>query len=161
MLSIYRGRGSAFDSLADMSRDLDRLAETVWSNGGDSRTWSAMPAEVLETGDSVQFNIEVPGVRPEDLDITLENNVLTISGEKKQEHEEGGSDSDYRLVERRYGRFQRSFAVPPTVRSESCEARYDNGVLTVRLPKAEEAKPRRIRVEAAPSSRQVEQSTRG
>lgn len=105
-----------------------------------------MPAEVVEAEDEVRFDIEAPGLREEDFDITLENNVLTISGEKKVEREEGRKDSDYRLFERRYGRFQRSFTVPPTVRGDECSADYRNGVLSVRLPKSEEAKPRRIQV---------------
>jgi HSP20 family protein len=78
----------------------------------------AMPAEVVETDEEIRFDIEAPGFREEDIDITLENNVLTIAGEKKIEQEEGRKDSDYRLFERRYGRFQRSFTVPPTVRGD-------------------------------------------
>jgi HSP20 family protein len=153
MLPTRRGRGSAFGTLADMSREMDRLMNTVWS---EERTahWG-MPAEVVERDDELRFNIELPGFRLEDIDITLENNVLTIAGEKKFEYEEGQKESDFRLFERRYGRFQRSFTVPPTVRGDQCNARYENGVLTVRLPKAEEARPRRIQIEGGDGGQNV------
>ena len=159
MLPQYRDRGSAFDTLVDVSRHMDRIVNSMWATdagNGDvnARAW-LMPAEVVETADELRFDIEIPGVRLEDIDITLENNVLSITAEKKLERTEGRSENDYRLFERRYGRYQRSFSVPSTVRGEQCDARYDNGVLTLRLPKAEEAKPRRIRVEAGTGSRQI------
>lgn len=145
MIQVTRNRGSALDSLLGMSREMDRLAGTMWPEL-DNGSLFVMPAEVVESDDEIRFEVELPGFRREDLDITLENNVLTISGEKKARREEGRKDSDYRLYERRYGRYQRSFTVPPTVRSDQCEAHYEDGVLSVRLPKAEEAKPRRIQV---------------
>lgn len=155
-MSRSRG-GSALDSLLGMSREMDRLAGAMWpdaENGG----LLAMPAEVVETDDEIRFEVEMPGFRNDDLDITLENNVLTIAGEKKVEREEGRKDSDYRLFERRYGRYQRSFTVPPTVKGDKCEAHYEDGVLSVRLPKSEEAKPRRIQVKATnrESGRRIE-----
>ncbi|MGH7464962.1 MAG: Hsp20/alpha crystallin family protein, partial [Longimicrobiales bacterium] len=144
---MVRNRGSALDSLFGMSREMDRLAGSIWPEL-ESGSIMAMPAEVVETDDEIRFEVEMPGFRNEDLDITLENNVLTIAGEKKMEREEERKESDYRLFERRYGRYQRSFTVPPTVRGDDCEAEYQDGVLTVRLPKTEEAKPRRIQVHA-------------
>jgi HSP20 family protein len=155
MLPINRNRGSALGTLLDVSREMDRLMNRGWAEGQAANGWT-MPAEVVETEDEVRFDIEAPGFRVEDLEITLENNVLTIAGEKKFEQQEGRRDSDYRLFERSYGRFQRSFTVPPTVRGDECQARYENGVLSVRLPKSEDAKPRRIRVESTPASRQLE-----
>ena len=146
MIQITRNRGSALDSLLGMSREMDRLAGSMWPELDNGSTVFAMPAEVVETDDEIRFELEMPGFRQEDLDITLENNVLTIAGEKKAQREEGRKDSDYRLFERRYGRYQRSFTVPPTVRGDQCEADYADGVLSVRLPKAEEAKPRRIQI---------------
>ena len=160
MLPQTRNRGSAFDTLVDVSRQMDQLVNSMWSNApeGNGRTW-AMPTEVVETADELRFDVEIPGVRLEDIDITLENNVLTITAEKKLERGEGRSESDYRLFERRYGRFQRSFTVPPTVRADQCDAHYDSGVLTLRLPKVEEAKPRRIRVEAGSQQRQINEGS--
>jgi HSP20 family protein len=155
MLPMHRNRGSAFGTLIDMSREMDRLLNRAWTDGAEVQNGWTMPAEVVENDEEIRFDVEVPGFRIEDLDVTVENNVLTISGEKKFEQEEGRKESDYRLFERRYGRYQRSFALPPTVRGDRCEARYENGVLTVVLPKAEESKPRRIQIEAA-SARQIE-----
>ncbi|HEX6133178.1 MAG TPA: Hsp20/alpha crystallin family protein [Longimicrobiales bacterium] len=159
MLPITRNRGSALDSLLGMSREMDRLVGTMWPDAENGTTW-VMPAEALETEDELRLDIEMPGFREEDIEVTLENNLLTVSGEKKLEREEGRKDSDYRLFERRYGRFQRSFTVPPTVQSEGTEARYENGVLSIRMPKVEEAKPRRIRVGSSAGARQIEGENR-
>jgi len=151
MLPTQRNRGAAFAPLLDM----ERLMGTLWPEASASHhALGLMPAEVVETDSELRFDIELPGCTADDVDVTLENGVLTITAEKKMQREEGRRDSDYRLFERRYGRFQRSFTVPQTVRGDSCEARFDNGVLTIRLPKAEEARPRRIRIEGA--ARQVE-----
>lgn len=160
MLPTYRNRGSAFDTLVDMSREMDRLMGSAMAEDNGTRIW-AMPAEVVETDEEIRFDLEAPGMGSDDFDITLENNVLTISGEKKMEREEGRKDSDYRLFERRYGRFQRSFTVPPTVRGDECQADYRDGVLSVRLPKTEDARPRRIRVGTGSDSqgaRQIEEA---
>jgi HSP20 family protein len=148
-----RGRGSTLNALMDMSREMDRLMSSPWTEERSAQ-WG-LPAEVVESDDEIRFDIEAPGLRIEDIEITLENNVLTISGEKKFEYEEGRKESDYRLFERRYGRFQRSFTVPPTVSGAQCQARYENGVLTVRLPKAEESKPRRIQIESSNGGQNV------
>ena len=80
------------------------------------------------------------------VEITLENNVLTISGEKRESREEGEEGGKYHLVERGFGSFRRSFTLPRTVRGEGITAGFDNGLLTVRLPKAEEAVSRKIEV---------------
>jgi HSP20 family protein len=130
-----------------MSREMDRLAGTMWPDV-ENGSVLAMPAEVVETDDEIRFDVEMPGFRMDDLEITLENNVLTIAGEKKVEREEGRKDTDYRLFERRYGRYQRSFSLPPTVRGDQCEANYEDGVLSLRLQKSEDAKPRRIQINA-------------
>jgi HSP20 family protein len=161
MLPLYRNRGSAFGTLVDVSREMDRLLNRAWAEDGETTSGWAMPAEVVETSEEIRFDIEAPGFRVEDIDLTIENNVLTVSGEKKFEQDETRKESDYRLFERRYGRFQRSFAVPPTVRGDRCEARYENGILTIRLPKAEEAKPRRIQIEGAPQARQIGERPEG
>jgi HSP20 family protein len=150
-----------FGALVDMSREMDRLVNSMWTEGGSGPTTWGMPAEIVETADELRIDVEVPGFREEDLEITLENNVLTIGGEKRLQQKEETKESDYRLFERRYGRFQRSFTVPATVRGDRCEASYENGVLTLRLPKAEEAKPRRIQIGGRGAGRQLEQSSQG
>ena len=88
------------------------------------------------------------------LPLRVEDNVLRISGEKRAVREEGDGTA-YRLTERRYGRFERSFRVPANVSAEEVTARYENGVLMVRLPRTEESRPRRIRVESGNGARQV------
>jgi HSP20 family protein len=156
MLPMLRSRGPAFGTLLDMSREMDRLMGSMLAEGADGSTLRPLPAEVVETDQEIRFDIEAPGLRLEDMEITLENNVLTVAGEKKFEQGEGRKDSDYRLFERRYGRFQRSFTVPPTVQGDECQARYENGVLTIQLPKTEEARPRRIRIEPGDGGRRIE-----
>jgi HSP20 family protein len=90
---------------------------------------------------------ELPDMSREDIDITVENFVLTVKGEKKLAHEV--KEEQYHHVERRYGTFSRSFSLPQTVDSNRVAAEYKNGVLTVRLPLREEAKPRTIKVDVA------------
>jgi HSP20 family protein len=102
------------------------------------------PVDVFEDKDTVQIMAELPGVRSEDVKISLENNVLTIRGEKRQ-HAEEKTDRVHRY-ERCYGVFERAFTVPSTVDADHIKASYDLGVLTVRLPKQERAKPRQIEV---------------
>jgi HSP20 family protein len=105
--------------------------------------------DVREATDELVLQAELPGLRSEDVSVGVENGVLTISGEKKQQTEEGQEGSDYHLVERRYGRFERSFTLPRSVDAQKVQAEFANGVLTVTLPKAEAAKPRRIEVQVS------------
>ncbi len=107
------------------------------------------PVDVLEDQDGVRIVAELPGVRPEDVKISLQNNVLTVRGEKRQIAEEK-TDHVHRY-ERYYGAFERSFTVPSTVDAEHIKASYELGVLTVRLPKLERAKPRQIEVKVESS----------
>jgi HSP20 family protein len=145
---------SPFGTLWDIRREVDQLLDGFGRIDGET-TNSSLATEVRETNDELRFAIELPGMRPEDIDLTVENNVLTVSGEKKFEREESKEDGEYRLFERRYGRFTRSFAVPPTVDAGKVNANYENGVLTISLPKTEAAKPRRIAIGGSPMSKQV------
>ena len=90
------------------------------------------------------MKIEVPGVDEKDINVNLENNTLTVHGERKIEKEE--KEENYRRVEREYGSFTRTFNLPPTVDSEKVSATYDKGVLKITLPKKAEAKPKQIKV---------------
>jgi HSP20 family protein len=145
---------SPFGTLWDIRREVDQLLDGFGRINGETMSWS-LPTEVRETADELQFAIELPGLRPEDIDLTVENNVLTISGEKKFEREEEKDDGEYRLFERRYGRFTRSFTVPATVDAGKVSASYESGVLSISLPKTEAAKPRRIAIGGTPVSKQV------
>jgi HSP20 family protein len=115
-------------------------------NGTLTSAW--LPAcDVFEDKDSVKIVAEVPGVTPEDVKISLENNVLTIRGEKKQQAEE--SSERVHRYERTYGTFERAFSLPTSVDPERIAATYTNGILTVSLPKAERARPREIPVKVS------------
>lgn len=145
-----RGTPNLWDDVFGMRRDFDRLLERY---GANEITAGWVPAvDVRESGEALHVEIELPGMGPEDVDLRVENGVLTVSGEKKSEVEEGKEGSGYHLIERRYGRFERSFTLPRTVDSEKVDARFSNGVLSIALPKAETAKPRRIAIKGGNST---------
>ncbi len=105
------------------------------------------PVDIFEEADAIRITAEVPGVRPEDVKISLEGNVLTIHGQKQQQAEE--RTERVHRYERTYGVFERTFTLPATVDAHNIKASYDQGVLTVTLPKMAEARPRQIQVEVA------------
>ncbi len=114
------------------------------SNGGN---W--MPAvNVEETSDKLVLTAELPGLKREDVELEVENNILTIRGEKSDERQEGDESKRYHVWERRYGSFQRSFTLPRTVRADEISAEFKDGILHVSMPKAPEAKSRRIEIGA-------------
>lgn len=157
MLPSIRSRANAspLSTLWDVHREMNRLWNGMAYANAENETAWGLPTEVREDNDGLHIEMEIPGVRPDDIELTVENSVLTVSGEKKFERSEG-SEGDYRLFERRYGRFSRSFTLPPTVDSNRVEAGYENGVLSIWLPKSEESKPRRIEIKAANGSRSIE-----
>ena len=130
------------DSLqGDMNRLFDRFFEGRGTNGG--RRW--IPAmDLLETEDHLVLRGDLPGLTEEDVDIEIKDNVLTVSGERKAESEEK-SEGFYR-VERSFGSFSRSLTLPQGVSAEKVDAKFDNGVLEVRIPKPEESKPTRVQI---------------
>ncbi len=107
-------------------------------------SWSLLAGEVEETATEIVVRVEVPGMRKDDCQITIEGNTLHLSGEKNFEHEDHGST--YHVMERAYGAFRRSIPLPRNVNIDRAEARYDNGVLTVRLPKEGGGSSRTIHV---------------
>jgi HSP20 family protein len=111
------------------------------------------PTDVSEDENALQVTMELPGVDPDDVRLSLENNVLTIRGEKKQQFDE--NNERVHRFERVYGVFERTFVLPNSVDPDRIEARFENGVLVVRIPKAERARPREIRVSSSSSSSQV------
>ena len=115
--------------------------------GSDSPAW-VPPVDIFQTGDhELVLKAELPDMTREDIDITVENFVLTIKGEKKLSSEV--KEEQFHHVERRYGVFSRSFSLPRTVDASKVSAEYRNGVLTIKLPLREEAKPRQIKVDIA------------
>ena len=107
-------------------------------------TTFAPPVDVYEDEHNVTLKIEVPGIEEKDIDVRIENNTLTVHGERKFEKEE--KEENYRRVESQYGSFTRTFTLPNTVDPESVQADYDKGVLKIKLAKRAEAKPKQIKV---------------
>ncbi len=146
-ITRYRGEGrlNPWQELDQVTTRLGQLFGDRLAGDLDGSTW--MPAvNVEETGDELVLTAELPGMKREDVEIELENNVLTIRG-RKEDRREGSEDRRYHVWERRYGAFQRSFSLPRTVAADQIAANFDNGVLRVRMPKAAEAKGRRIEIE--------------
>ena len=104
----------------------------------------SVPADLIETKDNVIVKLSAPGVKPEEIDISVVGDTLTIKGETKGE--ERFEEGNYIRKERRFGSFQRSLSLPTSVASDKAKAEFENGVLTLALPKAEEAKPKSIKV---------------
>jgi HSP20 family protein len=132
-----------------MQREINRMFDGFFQGGAraDENLFPSVwtPAvDVAEHDDEYLVKVELPGVAKDDVKITMQENILTVRGEKKQEKET--KESDYHRVERSYGSFQRSFTLPTTVKNDKIEAAYKDGILTITLPKAEEAKPKQIDV---------------
>ncbi|HEX9282866.1 MAG TPA: Hsp20/alpha crystallin family protein [Gemmatimonadales bacterium] len=125
----------------------DTLGSLDWQVRDSAAAAWMPPVDVLEEADAIRIIAEVPGVKPEDVKISVENNVLTIQGTKEQVAEE--RTERVHRYERTYGAFERSFTLPATVDANNIKASYEHGVLTVTLPKVEKAKPRQIPVQAA------------
>ncbi len=159
LLPINRVRSFPFDTLSEVRREMDRIFENLDRHGselvrGPASGW-VPPMDIVESDDEIRCMMEIPGVGHDDLDISVQERVLRIAGTKQSERTEG-NDTAYRLFERRYGRFERFLTLPDRVDVNRIAARYDNGVLTLVLPKAEAARPRQITVEASPAMKQVE-----
>ena len=144
----FRAINPSFDDVLSVRREMDRWFDR-YVNGGSQSLQAWVPAaDIRETENELLVAVELPGIRPGDVDVTVHSGVLTISGEKQWD---GGSaaEGSLQLNERRYGRFERSFTLLQSVVSDDIRASFNNGVLTITLPKTAEAKPRRIQVEAA------------
>ena len=138
------------ERLYALQRELDH---TFQGETNGSSSW-VPPMDVVETADEVLCHLEVPGLTRDDLEIRVQDNMLVISGEKKY-HNDEQKEGGFRSIERRYGRFERSFTLPRTVDTSNVKARHENGVLTVVLPKMEASKPRRIEIEGGLNTREL------
>ena len=135
-----------FRDFAHLQDRINRVFTDAQGNLESSGAW-VPPVDIFQNGDhEVVLKTELPDMIREDIDITVENGTLTIKGEKKRPAEQ---EEQFHRIERRYGAFSRSFSLPQTVDTSKVTADYRNGVLTVRLPLREEAKPRQIKVEVA------------
>jgi HSP20 family protein len=135
---------SAQDEMAQMSPMLAQ-ALGLHAQQASGRTSAWAPAlDISERKDAYLVTVELPGLKPEDLDITMEDGLLTIKGERQFTAE--SSEQQFHRVERRYGAFRRAITLPAHVMAEGIQASFEDGVLQILVPKAEEAKPRRIQV---------------
>jgi HSP20 family protein len=141
-------RPSPFGELLSLRQAMDRLFEdsfvrpTGWSPSAlDSRT---LPVDVSMSSDELVVEAQLPGLKPDDVEITLENGTLTIRGETAADREE--RNDDYLVREIRRGTFSRSITLPNGLQADNASASFENGTLTLRIPKAEEVKPRQIRI---------------
>ena len=139
-------RWEPFREFATLQDRMNRLFRESFEGQEQSLTTAnfAPAVDVYEDEHNVTLKIEVPGIDEKDIDIRIENNVLTVHGERKLEKEE--KEENYRRVERQYGSFTRNFTLPNTVDTENVQANYDKGVLKITLAKKAEAKPKQIKV---------------
>ncbi len=138
-------RWDPFRDVAALQNRMNRLFEEQYGGREELTTGAFVPpVDIYEDEHNIQLKLEVPGIEEKDLDIKVENNVLTVSGERKLEKEE--KEENFHRVERRYGSFTRSFTLPNTIDTGNIQADYDNGVLKIRLAKRAEAKPKQIKV---------------
>ncbi|HJP90718.1 MAG TPA: Hsp20/alpha crystallin family protein [Pyrinomonadaceae bacterium] len=141
-------RYDPFRDLRTLQEEVNRLFSTNMSRAFDDEgigrgAW-APSVDIYENKDHIVLEAELPGMKQEDFDLSIENNILTLRGERK--FEKTDETDNYHRVERSYGAFTRSFTLPQTVSAEGATAEYNNGVLRVTLPKREETKARRIQV---------------
>jgi HSP20 family protein len=140
-------RGDPFRGLTSLQEQVNRLfQDTLFrkqTNDSPLSTW-APPVDIYETENELVAKVDLPDMNEKDLDVRVENNVLTIRGERK--FEQKVSEDNYLRLERAYGSFTRSFSLANSVNTEAIQAEYRNGVLTVRVPKREEAKSKQIKV---------------
>ncbi len=145
-LTKHTSRPLSWNHLDAFANRMNRIfGDTDFGNLTYASDWMP-PVSVEERTDEILLTAELPGMTEDQVEISLENNVLTISGEKRDSREEGEAGGKFHLVERTFGSFRRSFTLPRTIRAEGITAEFDNGLLNVRLPKADEALSRKIEV---------------
>ena len=137
-----------FSTMQERMNRMDRLFRESYSPEGPEEalttTSFAPPVDIYEDEHTIALKLEVPGIDEKDIDVRIENNTLTVHGERKMEKEE--KEENFRRVERHYGSFTRSFTLPTAVDTGQVSANYDNGVLKIKLAKKAEAKPKQIKV---------------
>ena len=137
-------RWNPYRSLIDLPREIDRFFGNWGLDSNQSDVMWSPIVDLSETDDMYEVKAEIPGMNKSDIKVSVHDNILTLSGEKKKEEET--KDKNYYRVERSYGKFERSFRLPAEVKAEEIKAKYKDGVLSVSIPKAEEKKPKEISV---------------
>jgi HSP20 family protein len=131
------------------SRDVDRLFDAFFGGERESRRWVPQ-MDLVEAEDHFLLKADLPGLAEDDVSIEVQDGTLTISGERKAEHE--SSERGWYRIERSFGSFSRSLTLPDRADADAIAANFDRGVLEVRIPKPEERKPRRVQIQAATGS---------
>jgi len=140
-------RTQGYDPIESAQRDFENVLGRFFGSRELNEGFAPYCVDVREDPDHIYVEAELPGYKKDEVDITLENQTLTISAEKKQERKQnGGNGGQMLLNERRYTRFLRSFTLPPTVDEQSVKAQLNDGILMITLNKREETKPRKIQV---------------
>jgi HSP20 family protein len=139
-------RWDPFRDLMGIQSELNRLfGRTYAGDGGAAGAW-VPPLDIYEEKDRFVVALELPGIDPADVEVSVEDSVLTVKGERRLSAET--NEESFHRIERRYGQFVRSLSLPSTADAEHIEATFDKGVLTIRVPKVEQAKPKKITVKA-------------
>ena len=138
-------RWDPFEEMTTLRNRMDRLWARMTAEDETALADWSPTSDIVEMKDEIVIKAELPGIEEKDVDVEIENGILTIKGERKAEKET--EEKGFRRVERAYGTFLRTFALPPNVEPEKIAASFTNGLLEVHLPKKEEAKPRAIKVE--------------
>ena len=137
-----------FQDMRGMHGGLDRFGNglATWNGSREPNTW-AIPVDVVRDGDEIVVHASLPGVDPDEIEVSVEDNVLTIKGSTKENLETGGrKEDDYLVKERRTGSFRRTLRLPKTADADKARPHYDNGVLTVSFPRLESKKVKRLKV---------------
>jgi HSP20 family protein len=138
-----------------LRREIDRLFEDTFTRDGNNWT----PAvDIKENDTDIRIDLELPGLKPEDVEITAENGLLSIRGEKRSERKEG-EEGRYHVVERSYGTFMRTFTLPQGVDENQIQAEFNDGVLSIRIPKAALPQPKRIQIGGSQQKQQASVGT--
>lgn len=150
-------RWDPFRELRRMEETMDRLwrglGPTAGGPNSDVENWG-IPLDVIRDGDNLVVKASLPGVKPSDINVTIEDSVLTVSGKTSTEEEQ--KEGNYLMRERRTGSFQRSIRLPDTIDSSKAESSYESGVLTIRLPKTEASKPKQLKIDVKDGSKAIE-----
>ncbi|HHS12499.1 MAG TPA: Hsp20/alpha crystallin family protein [bacterium] len=139
-------RWNPFQDLVSIQDEMNRMFDSYFARkpeSGGMMIWNPV-VDISENEEEITVSAEVPGIKKDDIKITIQDNVLTLSGEKTQEKEE--KNKQFHRVERSFGSFQRSFSLPSSVSADKVKAKYKDGILMVVLPKSEESKPKEIQV---------------
>lgn len=147
-------RNSGLTPFFGLRREIDRLFDDAFTGRGSGAGTTWRPAvDVKETAKDLQLHVELPGLRPDDIELDVENGMLTIRGQKSEERKEDDEEGRYHLIERSYGSFYRSFQLPQGIDDSQISADFNNGVLKVSIPKAAMAQPRRIEIGSSDAER--------